>query len=200
MEEMFHLIANLPWCRLIGNMTKNRKEFVEFAVFDVCTKWLVLFGCAHAADRGQEWSRERESKGVAEGKGRVEGRGSSRNQILMSQSSFIANQPEINHSCKRAANRAVFVSKQQHLLLLLLLLYSLLNVSWGISPLNTSIRECALCVSAKECVNIYMYYVQFHWNAFLDQRNPLKTIRKSFEKVTSFMISSNQSKAIPFIA
>lgn len=31
--------------------------------------------------------------------------GTSRNQILMSQSSFIANQPEINHSCKRAANR-----------------------------------------------------------------------------------------------
>lgn len=31
--------------------------------------------------------------------------GASRNQILMSQSSFIANQPEINHSCKRAANR-----------------------------------------------------------------------------------------------
>lgn len=89
------------------------KKVVEFAVFDILQKMIgfIWMRTRRAHDRGAMGKGE--LKGVA-GCGKPNRTtealamawwGASRNQILMSQSSFIANQPEINHSCKRAANR-----------------------------------------------------------------------------------------------
>lgn len=71
-----------------GNWKLEWDCCVKFAVFDILQNMI-----------GFIWMRARSS--------RAKKKAVSRNQILMNQSSFIASHPEINHSLKRAANRAI---------------------------------------------------------------------------------------------